>query len=159
MQKSIDDSPLQSDGTYLDRRAESWMQDLKDADPIVRRAAAYALGEIGPPARCAVRDLRRLLKDEAPFVRMWAASALAKIDPEQNRSAIAALRRGLKDDAAFVRSLAASFLGALGTNCPGIEAARPDLEACLRDDDQNVRSEAALAIRRIEGRGVSTIIC
>jgi HEAT repeat protein len=143
------------DGTYLDKGTEVWVKDLTSGDPVTRRAAVYALGEIGPQAQSAASEVRRLLQDQEAFVRVWAANALAKIEPEKKQDAIAALKNGLKDDAGFVRSLAASFLGALGSDCAGIEAVLPGLEGCLEDRDPSVRSEAALAIKRIQGRGVS----
>lgn len=147
MQKSSDD-------TYLNKGAEAWVRDLTSKDPLARRAAVYALGEIGPAARSAAPTVRRLLRDKEPFVRLWAANALAKVEPRKRQETIATLTRGLKDEAGFVRSLSASFLGALGPSCPGIKAVLPALEHCLTDADESVRGEAALAIKRILGKGV-----
>ena len=144
--------PKSSGGEYLNKGTEIWVGDLTSKNPVTRRAALYALGEIGPPARSAASKVRRLLRDEESFVRLWAASALAKIEPEKKRNSIGPLRRGLKDQAAFVRSLAASFLGLLGSECAGIRGVLPALEDCLTDADPSVREEAALAIKRIRHR-------
>ncbi len=54
---------------------------LKDQDAFVRRAAAEALGGIGPEAKEAVPDLRAALKDRNVGVRQAAAVALRKIGP------------------------------------------------------------------------------
>jgi HEAT repeat protein len=140
--------------TYLDKETEAWTGGLASDDPLTRRAAVYALGEIGPDAKHAAPRVRRLLRDKESFVRLWAANALAKIEPDKRHDAIATLKKGLNDEAGFVRSLAASFLGALGTDCAGIKAVLPALEGCLTDADRSVRDEAALAIKRILGRGV-----
>lgn len=142
-----------SDGKYLNRGTEVWVKGLTDKDPVARRAAVYALGEIGPAARKVAPQIRRLLKDKESFVRLWAANAMAKIQPAKKRDAIATLKRGLTDQAGFVRSLAASFLGALGSECTGIKAVLPALERCLTDADESVRGEAARAIKRIHGKG------
>ena len=145
-------------GTYLNKGTAVWVKDLTNEDPVARRAALYALGEIGPQARSSAPKVRQLLKDKESFVRLWAANALAKIEPKKKRDAIATLESGLKDQAGFVRSLAATFLGALGSDCSGIKAVLPALESCLTDSDQSVRGEAALAIKRIKGRGPSGLV-
>jgi HEAT repeat protein len=55
---------------------------LRDAQtPAGRRAAARALGAVGPEARPAVPRLRELSKDADPDVRDAAAEALASISP------------------------------------------------------------------------------
>jgi HEAT repeat protein len=52
---------------------------LKAAQPSVRRAAAEALGIIGPGAVAAVDDLRQYLMDESAAVRTAASEALVNI--------------------------------------------------------------------------------
>jgi HEAT repeat protein len=146
--------PASSEAKYLNKGPEVWVENLGSEDPLVRRAAVYALGEIGPQAGSAASQVRRLLKDKESFIRVWAANAVAKIEPKKKQDAIATLEKGLEDPAGFVRSLSASFLGALGSDCDGIQAVLPALERCLKDPDQSVRGEAALAIKRIRGRGV-----
>ncbi len=86
-------------------------------------------------------------------MRVWAASAVAKIEPEKKQDAIVTLKSGLQDQAGFVRSLSVSFLGALGSDCAGIDAVLPALGSCLTDSDESVRCEAALAVKRIQGKG------
>jgi HEAT repeat protein len=142
-----------SDDTYLNKGTEVWVKDLTDKDPVARRLAVYALGEIGPTARSAAPQVRRLLEDKESFVRVWAANAVAKIEPEKKQDAIATLESGLKDEAGFVRSLSVSFLGTLGSDCIGIESVLLALRGSLTDSDESVRSEATLAIKKIQGKG------
>lgn len=52
---------------------------LKSANPIVRQAAANALGEIGPGAAKAIPLLRQLLNDDDEFVRRCARQAVGRI--------------------------------------------------------------------------------
>ncbi|MBK9139448.1 MAG: HEAT repeat domain-containing protein [Verrucomicrobia bacterium] len=55
---------------------------LKDPDPLIRRLAAYALFEIGPPAaKPALPELRKLLQDENREVITQALNSVRKIDP------------------------------------------------------------------------------
>jgi HEAT repeat protein len=142
-----------SDGTYLSKGTDVWVKGLTDKNPVARRLAVYALGEIGPPALSAAPQVRRLLEDDEAFVRVWAANAVAKIEPEKRQDAIATLESGLKDEAGFVRSLSASFLGALGSDLAGVDGVLLALRSCLTDADESVRSEAALAIRKVQGKG------
>lgn len=53
---------------------------LKDSDPVLRRLAAYALGQIGPAAKSAVPDLKRLLEDRDSNAVTAAVNALRVID-------------------------------------------------------------------------------
>ena len=50
-----------------------------DPDPDVRRASAWALGEIGPEAKAAIPALEKLLEDAVIDVCPLAAAALKKI--------------------------------------------------------------------------------
>ena len=55
---------------------------LKDEDPVVRRLAAYALGQIGPAAKAALADLKTLLADNDRNVVTAAVNAIRAIDPK-----------------------------------------------------------------------------
>jgi HEAT repeat protein len=50
----------------------------------LRRRAAQALGEIGPPARTALPALEKALGDSSERVRQTAAAAMKKIDPRHD---------------------------------------------------------------------------
>ena len=52
---------------------------LRSSFPGVRRAAADALGQLGPVAANAVPDLRLMLNDDDPGVRIAVADALVNI--------------------------------------------------------------------------------
>ena len=139
---------MTSPAGYLGRPAEVWAGMLDDADPLKRRLAAHALGEIGPAAEVVAAELRRALDDETPHVRVWAAAALARVEGRE-QDAVRALIAATAEDARFVRSLAAWHLGRLGVRHPAAEAAGPALEALLSDADPSVRTEAELALRRL----------
>jgi HEAT repeat protein len=53
---------------------------LKDADPLVRRLAAYALGQIGPKAKAAIPALKELLNDTERDVVTATINAIRAID-------------------------------------------------------------------------------
>ena len=138
--------------SYLGVATGDWVAALKSSDPLERRLAAHALGEIGRPAREAVPALTEALRDPVSFVRVWAAAALARIEPE-NPDAISALVAGTRDQIYFVRSLAAWHLGRLGPRHPGIEAAVPELRELLNDNDLSVHAEALVALGNLAGKG------
>jgi HEAT repeat protein len=139
---------MSSDGIYLNRTAQQWADAMRDTDSLMRRLAAYALGEIGPAARDVVPALAAALQDEASFVRTWAAAALARVEPT-NTTAIAALGAAAADERPFVRSLAVWHLGRLGPDAPGLADLMPSVEKLLEDPDPSVRAEAGLALQRL----------
>jgi HEAT repeat protein len=138
--------------TYLGTPLADWLGSLSSDDPLRRRLGAYALGEIGPSAREAVPALATALQDPVAFVRVWAASSLARLAPSRGES-MTVLIAELDDDLAFVRSLAAWHLGRLGPAFPDIDRAIIPLRRLAGDDDPSVRTEAALALGMLEGRG------
>lgn len=78
---------------------------LKDTGVEARRRAIEALGERGPEAEKAAKDLGELLGDKSEEVRKAAAEALEKIGP-QAREAVPQLRKALEDGAEEVRDAA-----------------------------------------------------
>lgn len=56
---------------------------LKDEDPVIRRLAAYALGQMGPDAKAALPDLKALLQDNDRNVVTAAMNALRAIQPSK----------------------------------------------------------------------------
>ena len=56
---------------------------LKDADPSVRKLAAYAIGQVGYPAKDAIPALKRLMQDPDPEVSAAAIASIREIDPSQ----------------------------------------------------------------------------
>ncbi|MBW3597254.1 MAG: HEAT repeat domain-containing protein [Planctomycetes bacterium] len=142
---------MSSPTQYLGKTSKDWSGLLKDSDPVVRRLAAYALGEIGPDAKEDARELRSALTDPSEFVAVWAAAALARVDPSRP-DAVAKLIEATGSKMYFVRSLAAWHLGRLGREHPGVPACLPTVERLLEDADPSVRTEAALALERLTGK-------
>jgi HEAT repeat protein len=137
--------------TYLGKDGTEWAQALEHSDPLLRRLAVYALGEIGPQARAVVPTLRVVLQDPVNWVRVWAASAFAKVT--EDRSAVALLVAEMHAPQAFVRSLVAWHLGRLGADFPGIEAGIEALQQLREDDDPSVRAEAYIALQTLQSKG------
>lgn len=54
---------------------------LKDADPVVRRTAAFALGSIGPAARAAVPELKSMMQTGDRDQLTAVVNALRAIEP------------------------------------------------------------------------------
>lgn len=99
---------------------------LADGDAPVRAQAAQSLGQVGPSARSAVKNLRELVNDADANVRLQVAFALGSIDPTAAREAIPVLIKALtqrrsRGGPAFSPEVATA-LAALGTVEPLIEA-------------------------------------
>ena len=110
---------------------------LKDEYENVRRAAAWALGQIGMPA---VPALLEALKDNNWWVRQAAAWALGEMGDPQS---VPALLEALKDEGGVVRQAAAEALGEIGV--PAV----PALLEALKAEDGRVCQAAALALGKI----------
>jgi len=137
--------------TYLGKGVTEWVQTLEHSDPILRRLAVYALGEIDPPTQAVVPALRVALQDPVNWVRVWATAAFAKVTAD--RSAVALLVAEMRAPEAFVRSLVAWHLGRLGADFPGIEAGIEALQQLLDDDDPSVQEEAGIALQTLQSKG------
>jgi HEAT repeat protein len=143
---------MSGQASYLGISVPEWIEVLRGSDALDRRLAAHALGEIGARAREALTSLRAALDDPIPFVRVWAAAALARIDPSLTAS-LEVLIAETVEETASVRSLAAWHLGRLGPEFPGIERSIPAVRGMLGDVDPNACTEAAMALRTLEGKG------
>lgn len=95
---------------------------LDDADPGVRAAAAWALGQWGPRAAAALPNLVRALNDANAIVRGLAAIALREVGGAV--PALIELSRRPAEELAVLRNVVAA-LGEIG---PAAEAALPALE-------------------------------
>jgi HEAT repeat protein len=114
-----------------DETVEGLLQAMRNPD--ARRVAAWALGEIGEPAKA---GLVRALYDSEPMVRFAASDALARVGAIAIPELLAALR-GSNDN---VRADAARSLTRIG------EPAVPGLVESLRYDDMAVRRAAGSAL-------------
>jgi HEAT repeat protein len=110
---------------------------LEDSDSdVLRRSAAYALGDLG--SETAIAGLLKALEDSDSDVRWSAAEALGNLGSE---AAIAGLLKALEDSNWNVRESAAEALGNLGS-----EAAIAGLLKALEHSASDVRESAADAL-------------
>lgn len=146
--KPATEAPLTFDPPHAPEAVFALMEDLRDADPATRIAAALALRELGELAFPALPILEEMLEDPVMGVRKAAAGALGGMGPTAT-SAVPALARRLNDPHRFVRSWAAMALSEIG---PSARAATPALVAMLEEDRENLRGRAwcAAALPRVE---------
>jgi LCP family protein required for cell wall assembly len=123
--------------------------DLGDSDPVIRRLAAAALGQIG--SQKAVPALIDALDDPDRSVRL---AILRTLEVAGEKRAVSAMAACLRDPDAEVRRAAARALGALVA-----VRAVPQLRVALTDPDPYVRQAAQHALRRIEAaRGADGLL-
>lgn len=148
---------------------------LHDRDPKVRRAAADALGKIGPSASAAVPHLTELLDDEHAWPA--AAEALGRIGPEAREAvpkfleALEAMRsppdpadydpeeydpdeyvwRGYDPNEYFPRLDALAGIGREA------RSAVPEVMRIANFDDRSIRQAAILTLSRIDPRNPSLV--
>jgi HEAT repeat protein len=103
------------------------------------RCAIQALGNIGPPAREAKRDLIRLLTDENVFLRAYAAVAVIRIEP-RTQEPLPVIAILLADPNVEVRRRIIWELKDAGREAKPAEAS---VRAALRDSDEAVRQAAS----------------
>lgn len=73
------------------REVKSWIADLRDPKPQVRRQAVLKLGNVGDTDPAAAEGLAGALRDSDPVVRRAAVSAIAKLS-KPNEEIMAWLR-------------------------------------------------------------------
>jgi hypothetical protein len=131
------------------------IQALEDEAAAMRKAAAEALGEVGPEEEGVVPALAQALGDEDEDVRWAAAEALEAIGP-QAAEAVPALMQALEDEdnSVTVRRAAAQALGAIG---PQAVEAVPALARALGDESSTLSEDAAEALGRIGPGAVEAI--
>jgi HEAT repeat protein len=122
------------------------LEELKNAQPRVRRDAAEELGRFGAAARAALGPLEQVLQDPSGEVRVAAAAALAAIDPGRADAAVQVATEALKDRSDAARRAAAWVLGDAGARAA---PACPGLSAMLGDTDGELRWAAANALGEI----------
>ena len=118
---------------------------LSDADSLVARDAARALGALGKRAAPSVSALDEALAHGEPHVRLYAAEALASIGPKAAR-ATKDLARAVGDPIPGVRWAACEALASIG---PAAQPAVPQLIEALKDEFLYVRICAAGALGSI----------
>ena len=123
---------------------------LGEADAVMRRSAAYALGRIGPAVAEVVPALIAALQDAKEGVGRSVARALGRIGPAATRDLITALQEGEVD----VRRYAAYAIGIIG---PASTEAIPALIIALGDAEAVVRGSSATALSKIGPAGTGAV--
>jgi HEAT repeat protein len=115
---------------------------LSDKNANVRAGAAYALGQIGPPAKPAVPSMLEKLKTDELKVRLAIIGSLGFIRqyPDQ---VIPVLTENLKCENPDVRGNAAMAISCFGND---VGNAAPILFKLLNDNNDRVRNNAAGAV-------------
>lgn len=131
---------------------------LAKGDDAQQSLAAEALGKIGPDAKSAMPELKKLLDDNDPVVRTAAAFAVLRIEPGEKGTAdtaLATLQSGLESTEERARIESARALGHVGNIA---ERAIPSLCTALKDDQPHVQAFAAEALARIGTPSISCVL-
>jgi HEAT repeat protein len=123
------------------------IEGLKQEDEGIRFQAAERLATVGPRAKSAVPDLKRLLSDPKPAVSLESALALVEIVEAEVVEAIPVLIIGLQSDKEPTIIRSARALGAFG---PAAKAAVPELIKRFTLPTPLPRIAAAEAVARID---------
>lgn len=124
------------------------LADLADRDPRKADEAAGDLARLGPLARPALPELRRLAEDRRLLVRRRAVHVLWAVDAP-------AVVEGLRDPKPHVRRAAGRIIG---LNGPAAAATVPVLREMLGDADPRVRLRAAAALWHVERRPEAAVV-
>ncbi|MFO0947145.1 MAG: HEAT repeat domain-containing protein [Planctomycetota bacterium] len=131
---------------------------LAKGDDAQQSLAAEALGKIGPPAKSAMPELKKLLEDNDPVVCTAAAFAVLRIEPGDKalgESALTALENGLASTDERARIESARALGHVGSIAAKTV---PSLCKALKDDQPHVQAFAAEALAKIGSPGLSCVM-
>ncbi|MFM8414897.1 MAG: HEAT repeat domain-containing protein [Planctomycetota bacterium] len=124
---------------------------LADQDPVYRSDSAMAIAALGPEAVSAAPALEKLLADESvpPPVRYTAAYGLGRIGP-QAAAAEPLLRKLAESDDDLLATVAVwAALKLKPDDATLFDAAVPKLRQALKDEQELVRLEAAVALGEI----------
>jgi HEAT repeat protein len=139
-------------GRMSDERAVTPLCDaLKDENYVVRGAAARALGNLGyPTAVVAVDPLMKLLKDEELFVRKEVMQALERLSGSQSLDLFIS---ALSHEEPVIRLTVLHILASMK-----LPEARAAIIPLLGDADEEVKSEAVLAIKGFGQAELETLL-
>jgi HEAT repeat protein len=144
---------LRSSGRVLGPDVAGLLQKAldEDADPRVKRGAAYALGTFGTAAAPAAESLRKALRDREPSVRQNAAWALGQLGADAaGDGAVGGLCELLEDRDDLVRRDAAGALEAVAAEAPA-SAVGPLLALVARERDGVVLKTALNTLIALAG--------
>lgn len=118
---------------------------LGDEDADVRWYAAWTIGNMGPLAKTAIPRLSSLLQDDNSLIRHSTVHAIASIEGREGVDLVLSL---MKDQEPPVRRRVANLLGESGQKSEAVLSA---LREALNDPDEQVRVEAAQALKALTG--------
>jgi len=119
---------------------------LKSDDRQTRQLGAVLLAAVGPKAKAAVPALLEAAESRDSWVCLSVARALWNIDRQTN-AAVRLYTRSLQSTNSSHRQVALVYLRQMGT---AARAARPQIQAALKDSDDLVRREAEKALREVD---------
>jgi HEAT repeat protein len=126
--------------------------ELRNGNPYVREAAAYALGLAGAESKRVVPALIPVIRDEYPNVQLAAIDALGSIGPVARPAVLALVQ--LPDEDSSVHSSVRAALNRIGGD-PGLV---PGLVALLDHPNDRVRESAAYMLGMIGPEARSAIV-
>jgi HEAT repeat protein len=138
----------QSPAKFLGKDLPTWQQQLASGAPAVRHEAAWALAQLGTPARA---ELLSAANHQDQVVRYWAVHGLGKVlqaagaDAADREQVNQQLRKLLQDEAAAPRLAAAAVLAHHGS----LSVAMPVLIAGLGDPQDSAGVQAASTLRSL----------
>lgn len=141
---------------YLQRTASSWAEDLLQASPAKRRAAAFALGRLGAHALPQLPRLKQIAQqDPEPPVRSAVATTLGELGAFSASDIVPVLITMMeKDKSPVVQRAAIMALGKLGDRAA---LAEPSLRSILKDADPGKRQNAAWALGELGKAAIPAI--
>jgi HEAT repeat protein len=141
-------SRAQSPAEFLGKDLPTWQQQLAGGDTAARHEAAWALAQLGTPARA---ELLSAANHQDEVVRYWAVHGLGKVlkatgaDDADREQVNQQLRKLLQDKAAAPRLAAADVLAHHGS----LSVAMPVLIAGLGDPQDSAGVQAASTLRSL----------
>jgi HEAT repeat protein len=141
---------------YLQRTASSWAEDLQQALPAKRRAAAFALGRLGVHALPHLGRLKQAAQQDADAsVRVAVITTLGELGTFSASEVVPVLITVMeKDKTIAVQRSAIMALGKLGDRAVLAEAS---LRTVLKDADPGKRQNAAWALGELGKAAVPSI--
>ncbi len=136
------------DSTEHEAALDALVAALEKKDPLVKSAAAQALGHFGDPE--AIAPLEEVLIEKDATLRRRAVFALARLGAESARGPLA---RMLNDFSVPARWEIVDVIA----DCYG-ESMLDELERVLRDSDPEVRDHLVRALGRIEGQRAAELL-
>jgi HEAT repeat protein len=133
-----------------DRSLAVLLEAIRDVQPSVRGAAVAALGDLGKSEGIAA--VEQALKDRIPAVRTSAAISLGELGDKRS---VPALKEALSDPNPVVQAAVLSALLRIGEP---LQSLMDTVNRLLQQQDPGIRSAAAKALGRAEGKSCDLAI-